>query len=235
MIGYEPSTVFYILTQVLNLKFRHWRWLPHLLSDDQKVARVNGAKVLQQELLDAKKRNCDLFWTGDKSWILWHNERLGSWLAVDQELPIRVRQTIGWRKFMLIIFFNPRAFAVINVLPPGTLFNAAYFVSEVIIPLHQLHSIMRGDNERRKLRVHFDNSPCHTARKVSEEMSHLRCRRVPHPPYSPNLAICDFYLFDRIKKRLAGVTGIDENDLRNEITAILGEISEEEKMRAFDH
>jgi hypothetical protein len=206
-----------------------------LLSDDQKVARVNGAKVLQQELLDAKKRNWDLFWTGDESWILWHNERLGSWLAVDQELPVRVRQTIGGRKSMLTVFFNPRAFAVINFLPPGTPFNAAYFVSEVIIPLHQLHSTMRGDNARRKLRVHFDNSPCHTAREVSEEMSRLRCRRVPHPPYSPDLAICDFYLFGRIKERLAGVTAIDENDLRNEITAILGEISDEEKMRAFDH
>ena len=28
LTGYEPSTVFYILTQVLHLKFRHWRWTP---------------------------------------------------------------------------------------------------------------------------------------------------------------------------------------------------------------
>jgi hypothetical protein len=36
-----------------------------LLSDDEKVARVNSAKWLQQEFLDAMRRNWDLFWTGE--------------------------------------------------------------------------------------------------------------------------------------------------------------------------
>jgi hypothetical protein len=74
-----------------------------------------------------------------------------------------------------------------------------------------------------------------TARVVSDEMAHLRCRRSPYPPYSPDLAICDFYLFGRIKERLAGVMAIDGDDLRNEVISILAEISEEEKIHAFDH
>jgi hypothetical protein len=33
---YSPSTVFYVLTFVLRLKFQHWKWIPHFLSNDDK-------------------------------------------------------------------------------------------------------------------------------------------------------------------------------------------------------
>jgi hypothetical protein len=173
--------------------------------------------------------------TGDESWIRWHNDNFGSWLAIDDELPVRVRQTIGARKSMLTMFFSPKTFAVIDFLPEGTPFNGAYFVAQVVNPLHQLHSTATGNDARRKLCVHFDNSPCHTARVVSDEMACLGCRRIPHPPHAPDLAICDFYLFGRIKEQLAGVMAVDGDALRNEVISILAEISEEEKIRAFDH
>jgi histone-lysine N-methyltransferase SETMAR len=233
--GYESSTVFYVLTQVLHLKFRHWRWIPHLLSDAQKVARVEGANSLRSALLTAKHQNWNLFWTGDESWVLWDTQRSGSWLEIDQELPVRVKQTIGARKSMLTVFFNPRRFAVVDLLPQGATFDADYFVAQVIRPLHALHSTASGDIARRKLCLHFDNSPCHTAHVVVDEMARLRCRRVPHPPYSPDLAISDFYLFGRIKGQLAGKTIMDENYLKSEIMEILGGISEDEVRRAFDH
>jgi hypothetical protein len=70
---------------------------------------------------------------------------------------------------------------------------------------------------------------------VSDAMTRLRCRRVPHPAYSHDLAICDFYLFGRIKERLAGVFVGDAEDLRNEVMSILVEISDDEKSQAFNH
>jgi hypothetical protein len=66
-------------------------------------------------------------------------------------------------------------------------------------------------------------------------MPRLRCRRVPHPSYSPDLAICDFYLFGRSKERLTGVFVGDAEDLRNEVMSILAEISDDQKSRAFNH
>jgi hypothetical protein len=103
------------------------------------------------------------------------------------------------------------------------------------MPPHQLHSTATGDNIRRKLRVYFDNSSCHAVSEVLDEMTRLRCKTVPHSPYSTRLDICDFYLFDRIGERLAGVTEIGGNDLRSKVISILAKISEEEKVRVFDH
>jgi hypothetical protein len=38
--GVALATVLYVLTQVLHLEFRNWRWIRHKLSDDQKRIRV---------------------------------------------------------------------------------------------------------------------------------------------------------------------------------------------------
>jgi hypothetical protein len=59
--------------------------------------------------------------------------------------------------------------------------------------------------------------------------------KVPHPAYSRDLAICDFYLFGRIKERLAGVSVGGAEDLRNKVMSILAGISYDEKSRAFNH
>jgi hypothetical protein len=121
-------------------------------------------------------------------------------------------------------------------MPDATLaWNTLYFVAQVIMPLHEPHSVATGDNARCKLPVCFNNSRCHTGYELLDEMSRLRCKRVSHPPYSPNLPICDFDLFGRIKERLARVTAIDGSDLRSELISISAEIPEEEKVRAFDH
>jgi hypothetical protein len=42
------------------------------------------------------------------------------------------------------------------------------------------------------------------ARFAINQMAKLRCKRVAHPPYSPDLAICEFYLFPCLKDKLAG-------------------------------
>jgi hypothetical protein len=154
---------------------------------------------------------------------------------VDEKLPLRVKQTIAAPKSMITIFFNPHSFSLVEILPEKASFNTAYFMDCVVTLLAHLHARAARDNARRKLRLHFDNSPCNTSQVISDAITRLWCRRVPHPAYSSDLAICDFYLFDRIKERLAGVFVDDAEDLRNEVMSMLAEISDDEKSRAFDY
>jgi hypothetical protein len=51
---YTPATtVFPILTEVVGLRFRHWRWVPHLISDDQQFDRARQALMLLSTLTAA--------------------------------------------------------------------------------------------------------------------------------------------------------------------------------------
>jgi hypothetical protein len=135
---------------------------------------------------------------------------------------------------MITVFFQPYSFRVIDILPQNTTSTAAYFSEHVAQPFHQLYRSGTPDNRPRKLHLHFDNPRCRTAQFVIQQMEYLRCKRIPHPPYSPDLVICDFYLFARLKERLAGVEVNSPEELMEEVMTILRGISGPEKVRAFD-
>ena len=75
------------------------------------------------------------------------------------------------------------------------------------------------------LKFHHDNARPHVAQLVTflEEQEFTIMR---HPPYSPDLAPSDFWLFDYIKKRLTDHTSAQS--LANEITQICESIPENE-------
>jgi transposase len=70
------------------------------------------------------------------------------------------------------------------------------------------------------LHVHANNGCHHTAKKVTEFLAGNGKKRTAHPPYSPDLASCNFYLFGHIKGRLAGASFEEPDQLLQAIDAI---------------
>ena len=52
--------------------------------------------------------------------------------------------------------------------------------------------------------LHHDNAPSHRAAKTTETIKRLDFELLDDPPYSPDLAPCDFFLFHLIKSVLRG-------------------------------
>jgi histone-lysine N-methyltransferase SETMAR len=51
---------------------------------------------------------------------------------------------------------------------------------------------------------HHDNSPAHRCKVCTEYLPSTGLKVLEHPPYSPDLAPCDFALFPYVKNRLKG-------------------------------
>ena len=51
---------------------------------------------------------------------------------------------------------------------------------------------------------HHDNAPSHQASMTQETIDRRPIEVLGHPPYSPDLAPCDFFLFPTLKKILRG-------------------------------
>jgi hypothetical protein len=52
--------------------------------------------------------------------------------------------------------------------------------------------------------LHHDNMPAHTALSIREFLVKKNIPVLPHSPYSPDLAPCNFYLFPKLKSNLKG-------------------------------
>ncbi|KYN31622.1 hypothetical protein ALC56_14120 [Trachymyrmex septentrionalis] len=52
--------------------------------------------------------------------------------------------------------------------------------------------------------LHHDNAPAHTSLLVREFLTKNNTLMMPQPPYSPDLAPCDFFLFPKLKRPMKG-------------------------------
>ena len=79
---------------------------------------------------------------------------------------------------------------------------------EVGLPKTDVHRIVTEDPPMRIIAhtwfLHHDNAPSHTSFAVREFLAQNNITTLPHPPYSPNLALCDFFLFPKLKSYLKG-------------------------------
>jgi hypothetical protein len=73
---------------------------------------------------------------------------------------------------MLTIVWNPRGFHLVKVLEKGHKFNAGYYITEILESLSQWSSSEAAGNER-KLLVHADNAPKHTAKLSTQYFNEI--------------------------------------------------------------
>jgi hypothetical protein len=81
--------------------------------------------------------------------------------------------------------------------------------------------------------LHHDNAPAHTALSVQRFLASKNMAVVPHPPYSPNLAPCDFLLFTRMKSKLKGCRFQDVTEIQEQSLTVLHAIPESHFQRCF--
>jgi len=69
---------------------------------------------------------------------------------------------------------------------------------------------------------------------VREFLAHHNITTLPHPPYSPDLALYDFFLFPKLKTHLKGHHfGTDEN-VQAAVTRALNNISSEDFLHCYE-
>ena len=58
-------------------------------------------------------------------------------------------------------------------------------------------------------------------------------KTVPHRPYSPDLAPCDFSLFPKLKEKLRGCRYETTEEMKEAVTEVIDTLTQEDCHRAF--
>jgi transposase len=82
--------------------------------------------------------------------------------------------------------------------------------------------------------LHHDNAPAHTALSVREFLATKQITVLEHPAYSPDLAPNDFFLSPKIKEILKARYFDDIDDTRNNTTAALKAIPQNQFQNCFE-
>ena len=198
-LGENRSTIRNVLKNHLGLTKLSLRWVPHELTPELKEKRLHGAKDLLERLstLGPLQRNHVV--TGDQSWVFLRNDPSEMWGKRNESTPVRVKRSRGDDKVMLTVMFSRKGILLVDFLPFGQKFNSQYMTSVV---LSKLVAKIKESNPAKGTRgwsLHLDNCPVHNCRVTSNAIENSGFSRLPHPPYSPDLAPSDFSLFGYLK------------------------------------
>lgn len=203
----SKERVCHILKEELHMRKLSARWVPRLLTLDQKRVRMN----ISNALLALFRRNKSEFWrrliTVDETWIHHYTPetKLQSkqWTAKGEPAPKKAKTVFSAGKVMATVFWDSHGVILIDYLQKGKTITGAYYAS-LLDELKAQIAEKRPYLQKKKILFHQDNAPSHTSAVAMAKIHELRFELLDHPPYSPDLAPSDFFLFPDLKTALGG-------------------------------
>lgn len=227
-----------ILKDDLNMRRIAAKFVPRLLSNDQKESRVIACTDLKEQLKN-DPRFMEKVITGDETWIYGYDpetkQQSSQWKSPASPRPKKARQVRSNVKSMMIVFFDINGIVHKEFVPRGQTVNQVYY-KQVLQRLRE--SVRRKRPEKWRTGdwfLHHDNAPAHKAISVRQFLDKNRMSTVPHPAYSPDLAPADFFLFPRLKIRLRGHRFEDIDVIQRESQKALDTFKEDDFQKCFQH
>ena len=148
------------------------------------------------------------------------------WKTAESPRPKKARLSKSKIKVMLIAFFDQKGLVHHEFVPESEAVNR-YFYQQVLVHLHDVFDAPGGY--------------CGVISHGSSTMTmHLSCTQrgqceaaLDHSPYSPDLALCDFRLFPRLKIVIKGAHFSSSEEIRASVTKKLKSLKQEEFAKCF--
>ncbi|CAH1963279.1 unnamed protein product [Acanthoscelides obtectus] len=194
-----------ILHEELGVRKLVSRCIPHLLTEEQKAARVNFCQKTLDRFNSGNSKNVYSIISGDESWIYCYepeNKRQSAvWVFQGEEKPTKVIHSRSVSKKMVPTFVSKAGHIATIPLNEQRAVTADWYTT---ICLPKVITELRKINPERKIILHQDNASSHTAQKTRQNLTEENVELLDHPTKSPVLSPNDFFTLPKIKNRLRG-------------------------------
>jgi [histone H3]-lysine36 N-dimethyltransferase SETMAR len=176
------------------------RFVPHRLSQFDLDRRVDMCTTLLT--LHRRMTWLDQIVTGDEKWVMYSNHhRKRQWVDAAEEPDEVPKPDLHPKKVMLSVWWSVYGVVYWELLPVGSTITGDIYA-------RQLQKLKAAVDRMPALRsqVYFlhDNARPHIARPVKFKLARFNWTVLPHPPYSPDLAPSDYWLFGDMQRYLEG-------------------------------
>lgn len=198
------TNIFKILTNELQMQKVCSTWVPHELTADHKRQRVEACKNIMKVL---KPTNMGRYIVQDEMWVGWDIELSRSqnktWLQRGQPRRRVPKPKLTNRKTMVLAAFtcSPPRFSI-SVLPKGQTVDAECVKEFLITTRNRFGNLRQNKAKFSEMLLQLDNARPHTAAITQAYLANFGPTLVKQSPYSPDLNLCDRFLFTRLQEKL---------------------------------
>ena len=212
------------------------KWVPYLLSGRQKEARVQAAKKILQEFRRRGQGFLKSVITVDETWVRHYDpltrRESKQWKKKAERTPLKQKIGPTSGKLMCTVFFDAEGIVFTDFLPKGKTINSAQYISSLKRMMRAI-SKKRPEKRGHAFALHQDNARPHVSHQTTDFLGQQDIQIIEHPPYSPDLAPADFFLFPRMKKIMRGTIYSDDEDVMKAVRRALAQVSKEGLLAAF--
>ena len=236
-LSMNSERVWRIITEDLGMRKVCAKMVPRLLNDGQKENRVQVC----QDILKQLEITPDLLSrvvTGDESWIFEYDpltkRQSPEWKSASSPRPKKARLFKSKIKVMLIVFFDVHGIVHLEFLPQGQTINQNVY-KDILRRLMRLVREKRRELwETKSWLLHHDNAPVHNALSIQQFLAENNIAVLEQPPYLPDLAPCDFFLFPKLKGVIKGTRFQDSKAITTVVTKELRAIPMESFQKCIE-
>ncbi|KAL4154268.1 hypothetical protein QTP88_002093 [Uroleucon formosanum] len=176
--------------------------------------------------------------TCDETWIFQYDPETKRqsmhWKTSASPKLKKARMSKSKLKAMLIVFFDIKGVIMTEWVPQRQTLNQNYYL-QVLTTLRERVRRKRPELwENYSWILHQDNAPAHSALSVKRFLAKNRTPVLQHPPYSPDLAPCDFWLFPKLKSALKGTHFESVEAVKTKATEVLKALQEKDFQHCFN-
>ena len=196
------STVHLILKKHLKVQNIFARWVPHLLTDEQNRQRVKVAKKLLQMFQTYDKKQIANVVAGDENQVYYFElvRNFGNKISATKHSrrPIIIERSLSTRKVWYAIFVAGEGVAIKVPVEKGKNITAKYY-KDIVLEKLKKYQKRRPVTGFKHIRLLHGIGPAHASEIVTVFLKKEKVSVLPHLPYSPDLAPCDFFMFPKLK------------------------------------
>lgn len=126
-----------------------------------------------------------------------------------------------------MVFVNADGVQLIDFILKENKIHSDYFINNILPKLADLDVVKHAKSQKQGMLLHFDNTPLHIAKVVEDFIVKTIFEKIPHPPYSPELALSNFGLFETVKDYFSGSEFESEKELLSPIDEFLASKSKQ--------
>jgi transposase len=238
LLDVDHSTVLRILRDDLELRCVCSVWIPHRLSEENRRQRVNCAKQLRRELVGLGDDRYDLYAVEDETWVYWEPFRTKSknrtWIGKGEPRHRALRTELTAKKTLLLVSFTPNKRFSVSATPTGNTIDAQAMVDFIRRTGDLWRTLRSNPIHLSNLRWQMDNARPHAAKLVQDFLQHRRATVLWQSPYSPDLNLCDRFLFPWLKSQLRKTVFYSTEEVETNSLQVLRGFSEDAMRREVD-
>lgn len=206
-LGVSYGSVQSIIRKQLGFRKISARWVPRLLNDDQKAARVRISQLLRTRFEEEGEAFLHKIVTCDETWVHHYtpeSKRASmEWRKKGEENPVKAKTRLSAGKVLATVFWDWRGVLLVDFLHGRQTINATYYCG-LLDQVKLQYRRKRRDCPVREVLLLHDNARPHTAAATQQKLVEMNWKTLDHPPYSPDLSPCDFHMFGPLKEALGG-------------------------------